>query len=118
MAARIKAEITELKNIGQEIKRLNAALLPLRQRKKLLEASILTYMKQGNGLSTINLSNVQISQVEKTTRERMTKSEKDGTAIQLLQQSGVVNPAKTYNALKEMTKGKQNVTQAIKLVEK
>ncbi len=118
MAARIKAEITELKNIGQEIKRLNAALVPLRQRKKLLEASILTYMKQGNGLSTINLSNVQISQVEKTTRERMTKSEKDGTAIQLLQQSGVANPTKTYNALKEMTKGKQNVTQAIKLVEK
>jgi hypothetical protein len=118
MAARIKAEILELKNIGQEIKRLNAVLAPLKQRKKLIETSILTYMKQGNGLTTINLSNVQISSIEKKTRERMTKSEKDGTAIQLLQQSGVANPSKTYRALQEMTKGKQQVTQAIKIVEK
>ena len=105
MSARIKADITELKNLGLEIKRLNAVLTPLKHRKKILETTILTYMKQGNGLTTINVSNVQISSIEKKTRERMSKSEKDETVIQLLQQSGVVNPSKTYRTLQEMTKG-------------
>ena len=119
-ALKIKTEINELKEIDKEIKRLNEAIRPLRQRKKQLEANILQYMNSNKGkeLTTIKVNDLEITAVEKTKHERMNKSEKESTAIQYLQQSGVPNPRKAYNDLQQMLKGAETTTKSLKVVNK
>ena len=108
---KIKADVQELTKINQEIKRLAIQMKQLRERKKKLEQDILTYMENTgqSGLVTIRAKDIEITAAEKRTRQRMSKEEKETTAIQLLQQSGVSNPKKTYRDLQEMLKGKEEI---------
>ena len=119
MSSKVKADINELKNINIEIKRLSEQLKPLRERKKQIEANILDYMKSSGqqGLTAIKMNNVEVVTVEKKTREKMSKDEKESTAVQLLQQSGISNAKKTYKDLQEMLKGKEKSMPALKLKE-
>jgi len=113
----VKADVNELKKIEAEIRRLNDLIKPLRKRKKEIEGKILTFMQSTGqqGLVKLKTNDIEVVAVEKTIRERVTKAEKEATAIQLLQQSGVQNPKKCYRDLQEMLKGKENVTQALKV---
>ncbi len=117
MANRAKADVLELKNINNEIKKLTELMKPLKSRKKVLEAQILDYMKSigDKGLTAIKLTDVEVVAVEKRTHEKMKKDEKENTAVQLLQQSGVQNPRKVFRDMQEMMKGKENVKKSVKL---
>ncbi len=117
---KIKTDINELKEINKEIKRLNDTIRPLRQRKKQLEEDILTYMNQNKNknLTTIKMSDIEIMAIEKVKHERINKTEKESTAIQLLQQSGVTNPRKVYSDLQSMLKGAETTTKQLKVVNK
>lgn len=117
MTTKIKADVQELTKINQEIKRLAIQMKQLRERKKKIEKDILAYMEQtGNhGLVTIRAKDVEITTAEKKTRQRLSKEEKENTAIQLLQQSGVSNPKKTYRDLQEMLKGKEEIHATLKV---
>jgi hypothetical protein len=114
---RVKADVSELKQINLEIKKLMTLMKPLKERKKLLEAQVLDYMKSvgDQGLKAIKMHDVEVVAVEKKVRERMKKEEKENTAIQLLHQSGVNNARKVYRDMQELTKGKENVKKQIKL---
>jgi hypothetical protein len=120
MSERIKLDVKELGSITAEIKRLQALIVPLRKRKITIESNILNYMTQTGpkGLTAIHTNTVQILAVEKKGRDRLTKSEKDTAAIQLLQQSGVRNANHTYKVLQETTKGKENITKTIKITDR
>ena len=117
MSSKVKADITELNNINNEIKRLSEQLKPLRERKKTIESNILAYMKTvgEEGCIKIKLNNLEVVTVEKKVREKMSKDEKEQTAVQLLQQTGVNNPKKTYKDLQEMLKGKEKSAPALKV---
>lgn len=115
-ALKIKQDVIELKKIDTEIKRINETLKPLRARKKEIEASLLEYIESTNGrVTTIKLNDVEVVSVEKTKHEKLSKDEKEKTAIQLLSQSGVSNAKKVYNDLQEMLKGKESTVPTLKL---
>ena len=117
---KIKADVTELKKIQEELKRMGEVMKPLRKRKKEIEENILNYMKSNGkqGLQGIKLNDMEIVAVEKKTHQKLNKSEKESTGVQLLQQSGVTNPRKVYHDLQEMLKGKEDTKQALKMMEK
>jgi hypothetical protein len=112
---KVKQDVSELKKIDIEIKRLSDQLRPLRQRKKEIEEALLTYMQKQGDVTTIKLNDVELYSIEKTKREKLGKDEKEKTAITLLQQSGVSNPKKTYSDLQEMLKGKESTVPSLKL---
>lgn len=115
---RIKGDVTELRAIEKEIKRLQDLLKPLRQRKKEIENQILTFMqKTNNGLQGLKMNGVEIQAVEKKVRERVNKEDKEQNAIRLLQQSGVHNARKTYKDLQEAMKGQETVKPVLRMKE-
>lgn len=115
--ARVKADVNELKNITDEINRLNAMLKPLRQRKKQIEEQILQFMERtgNNGLQQIKMNNVELVSVEKKHRERLRKEDKEKSAIELLQQSGIANARRVFNDLKDVMKGQETTTHVLKV---
>ena len=118
-ATKIKADISELKSINNNIQQLSEQLRPLRQRKKQLEESILQYMRSANQdqpINTIKMQDIQIVAVEKKVREKLSKDEKEDTAVKLLQQSGVANARKTFAELQEMMKGEEKTEKKIKVL--
>lgn len=117
---KIKSDVNELKKIQDELKRMNEVMKPLRKRKKEIEDNILDYMKTNGkqGLQGIKLNDLEIVAVEKKVHQKLKKSEKENTAVQLLQQSGVTNPRKLYHDLEEMLKGKEESKQALKMTDK
>jgi len=115
--AKVKNDINELKKITAELSKLNELAKPLRQRKKELETALLTYMNSADkkGISTISLPDIEVLSVEKTVREKLDKDEKEYTAVQLLEQSGIQNPKKVYYDLQELMKGAETKTKKLKL---
>jgi uncharacterized protein YydD (DUF2326 family) len=114
---KLKADINELKNIEQELKRLNELMKPLRIRKKEIESNILKFMETSNnnqGIAAIKMSDVEVVAVEKKTREKLHKEEKEQHAIQLLKNSGIQNASKVYNDLQELMKGKEHTQNKLK----
>ena len=116
-SAQIKLHVNELAKINAEIKRLSDIIKPLRQRKKQIEDGILQYMQSvGNqGLTSIKLKDMELVTIEKKTRQKLKKDEKENTAVQLLQQSGVANARKMFYSLQEAMKGKEEMTHALKI---
>ncbi len=117
--SRIKSDVTELKNIEKEIKRLNDLLKPLRNRKREIEEEVLKYMESTGekGLSAIKMNDVEVVAVEKKVRERLKKDEKEQKAIQVLHQNGVVNARRAFKDLQEMMKGKECTEHKLKIKE-
>ena len=115
-AVKIKQDVIELKKIDAEIRRINETLKPLRARKKELETTLLQYMESTNGgVTTIKLNDVEVVSIDKTKHEKLSKLEKEKTAVELLSQSGVSNAKKIYYDLQEMLKGKESVVPSLKL---
>ena len=114
--AKVKSDINELKKITAEISKLNELAKPLRQRKKELEAALLTYMNTSK--KNIELPDVEVVSIEKSAREKLDKDEKEYSAVQLLEQSGIQNAKKVYYDLQEVLKGKETTTRKLKLKDK
>ena len=114
---KVKSDINELKKVNAELARLNEQAKPLRQRKKELEANVLQYMQSSKNKG-IQLPDVEVVTVDKVVHEKLGKNEKEYTAVQLLEQSGVNNARKVYQDLQSIVKGKENITQKLKLKEK
>ncbi len=120
-ASQIKSDISELTNIDKELKRLNELAKPLRQRKKQLEESILNYMNTNGGdkgLKAIKMTDVQIECVQKKRHERLGKDDKEVNVVQYLASKGLNDPRKAYYELQELTKGKEEIKQSLKLKKK
>ena len=83
---KIKSDVNELKKIQDELKRMNEVMKPLRKRKKEIEDNILDYMKTNGkqGLQGIKLNDLEIVAVEKKVHQKLKKSVKENTAVQLL----------------------------------
>jgi len=117
-AAKIKQDVGELKNIDEKLRALHESIRPLRERKKQLEQSILQSMQsQGGsqGLTQIKLPDVEITAVQKKVREKVKKSEKETSAIALLQQSGVKNARNTFKELQQVMKGAEKEVKKLKV---
>jgi len=114
---KIKADIQELKLLNNSIAKCAEQLREYRQRKKQLEESIFNYMQHSEQpLNTIKMQDVEIVTIEKKFREKLKKDEKENTAVQLLQQSGVSNPRKTFKDLQEMMKGNEKTQKVLKVM--
>ena len=118
---KLKADISELKSIEQELKRLNELMKPLRTRKKEIESNILKFMESSNqqqggvgGIAAIKMSDVEVVAVEKKTREKLHKDEKEQHAIELLKSNGIQNASKVYSDLQEVLKGKEHTQNKLK----
>lgn len=117
---RLRADVQELQRINAEITRLNGLMKPLKERKRAIEANVMSFMKQqsangGSGLTSIKMSNVEVEAVEKRLRERMKKQEKEHVAVQFLQQLGVPNPQRSFSQLQELIKGDERTVKTLKL---
>jgi len=118
---KVRSDISELKKINAEISRLAQLMKPLKARKKEIEENVLAYMDEVNksqGVSVIKLQDVEVATVERRSRERMHKDDKEQAALQVLEQNGVANPKKLYYDLQEMMKGKTTITNKLQLKEK
>jgi hypothetical protein len=118
---KVRSDSTELKKINAEISRLAQLMKPLKARKKEIEENLLKYLAEVNktqGVNVIKLQDIEIAAVERRTRERLHKDEKEQAALQVLEQNGVANPRKLYSDLQEMIKGKTLVTNKLQMKEK
>lgn len=117
--ARVLAEMSELNQIKAELKRLRGLMEPLKQRQKQIEANMQQHMARTGerGLKKMidPRTNTQIELVEKKTRERMKKDEKEAMAVQFLQQMGVTNPRRAFAALQDVMKGEEQTVQTLQV---
>lgn len=117
--ARVLAEMSELNQIKAELKRLRDLMEPLKKRQKQIEANMQQHMTRTGerGLKKMidPRTNTQIELVEKKTRERLKKEEKETMAIQFLQQMGVTNPRRAFAALQDVMKGEEQTVQTLQV---
>ena len=94
-----QAYVSELKIIEGEMKRMNAHLKNLRERKKEVSAHLYSYMNE-RGME--QYGGFSLSKVKpKNARRRKKESEKKEAAIQLFRQAGISNPENFYGQFKE-----------------
>ncbi len=120
MQSKVKSDVSALKKINAELARLNELCKPLRKQKKEIEVRLLEYMnaKKGEPIQSIQLPDAEVVSIEATKREKLDKDEKEYSACQLLEQSGINNAKKVYYDLQEILKGKETTTRKLKLKEK
>jgi hypothetical protein len=99
-------EVQQLKQITIEIKRLSSQLKTLRDKKKIIEGRILTYLDKTNknGASTRDML---VLAREKTISTRKKQTEKSNDVAQILQQAGVNNVTETLSQVMTALKGEE-----------
>jgi len=112
----VKADLTELKDVAQEIFNLNAQLKKLRLRKKELEASTMDYLDktEKNG---IRLGNIVFIIGEKNARARKKKADVEKDTAEVLKKYGVPENevAGALKDLDESRKGEQSSMSVLKM---
>lgn len=106
MASEVAEKMNELKNLVAEMKRLNTTLREMRDRKKEIEADILTYIEE-NELPGFKFNEIVVLKTESTVRTRKKKKEKDEEIIKVLEEAGIADAKNVCEKLKNAGKGEE-----------
>ncbi len=103
--------IVELNSIQNEIKKRNAEMKKLRERKKTLEGSIQTFL-QKNGKTAIKYQGITYSCEPKKRRIRKKEAEKKEDTIDALTSRGIrkADATELYKLMKDSMKGREEVS--------
>ena len=110
--SKIKAMISELSSVSDEIKRLNKQRLKLLKRKKVLDQQIIEYLDE---TEKKGVKYQGTSVVTKGTRGRKKKKEKEQDAIDVLKAYGVINSDKIMKEVLEAMRGEKNQNTVLRL---
>ena len=112
--ADIKGNLVELHHIEQEIRRLSKELKTFRTRKKGLEDSILTFIKDTNQPG-IKYKGIAIVPKTKNTRKYKKKADKEKDGTYILEKYGIQNSDKILKELVEAMKGEEESVEKLKV---
>jgi predicted transcriptional regulator len=104
MANAVRDDMKELYAIEAELKQVNAKARQLRARKKELTNRILEHLDETDGPG-YQYHELQVVRKPGTTHSRLKKGEKKNNIIQALEESGISEPEKVYEAITNASKG-------------
>lgn len=116
MSAKIFGDLKELKNITNEIKRLNIKLKELRLNKSEIEDRIKEYLEEEDQVG-VKFENMIIMTQQKTKRSRMGKKEKEASASAVLEGMGIENPQEALKQIMESMKGEEELVSSLQVKE-
>lgn len=116
MAQKVIGDLRELKNISNEIKRMNLEMKVLRLKKKEIEERIIDYLHEAEQPG-VKYGDIIVLSKERTVRKRLKKKEKEEKAIGVLEELGVTNPKDALHTILDSMKGEEMVSESIQLKE-
>jgi len=99
-------EVQQLKNINVEIKRLSGQLKNLREKKKMIESNILTYLDKTNK-NGATAKDILVLAREKTVNTRKNEKAKSADISAILAHAGVNNVQETVSQVLGALKGEE-----------
>ena len=112
--SQIVAELSQLKEIEKELKRLSGLSRELKKKKEVIETRVLTYLNKTkrDGVKT---QDIMVLSKEKVSRPSKPKDEKEKDVQQILQRVGVRNTEQAYQEIMEAMKGEERRKQGLVL---
>lgn len=112
--AEIVGDVNELKNIGEEIKRLNVRMRQLRNRYKEVESKICSFLKEKDQPG-LKYKGMAIFAEDKEYRQYKNPKIKKDDAASILKQYGISDSSKIIEEIVEAMKGPTQSKKKIKL---
>lgn len=110
----IKGQMNELDEISIEIKLLNDKLTKLRKRKKTIEENIGDYL-DSNNKPGFKCNGKIVTKLEKETRKRLNKRDKEENMKNILRQYGINDSDTVCNQILNSIKGDSKTISTIKI---
>ncbi len=117
-ATAIRANMNELKSITTEMKKLQAQIKTLKDRKLQVESKLVEYLKtlpDDDDTKGIKFRDMTVFLKERKTHQRVKKEDLNQNVYSILSNSGVKNPEEVYKKLKESMKGKEERKPGLKI---
>jgi len=115
-SAQIAINMSELKNINVELKRLGQQMKILKTKKKEIEENIADYLKEMES-EAARYKNMIVISKEKKHRIKKNKVEREHELSSILQKAGIHNTDKVLHEIKEALKGKETMINCLKIKE-
>ena len=113
-AQQIQLSMKELREIEMEIQRMKTELKKLVEKEKKLKSYINQYVHD-NELPGLKYQDFTVLAVEKKTRQRKTKVERNQELEDILSQHGIRDTQEVLNEITEALKGKEEIKLAVKI---
>jgi hypothetical protein len=117
-ATAIRANMNELKSITTEMKKLQAQIKTLKDRKLQVESKLVEYLKtlpDDDDTKGIKFRDMTVFLKERKTHQRVKKEDLNQNVYSILSNSGVKNPEEVYKKLKDSMKGKEERKPGLKI---
>jgi hypothetical protein len=115
-SAQIAINMSELKNINVELKRLGQQMKILKTKKKEIEENIADYLREMES-EAARYKNMIVISKEKKHRIKKNKVERENELSSILQKAGIHNTDKVLHEIKEALKGKETMINCLKIKE-
>jgi len=115
-SAQIAINMSELKNINVELKRLGQQMKILKTKKKEIEENIADYLKEMES-EAARYKNMIVISKEKKHRIKKNKVERENELSTILQKAGINNTDKVLQEIREALKGKETMINCLKIKE-
>ncbi len=116
MSTPIVGDLKELRNIVNEIKRLQNETRGLRLRKKVVEDKICDFPEDNNQLG-IKIDSIAVIKKEKKQRHKKNKTEKEECATAILDKEGIKNSKHVLKTVLDSMKGEEYLTEGLQIKE-
>jgi hypothetical protein len=112
--SRVAEDMRELNQIVNELKIIATKSKELRSRKKELELQILQYLESTDAPG-LKFKELVVLKTEHTTRTRLKKKEKQENMFKILEDNGVVEVQKVYDAICKSGIGQEKIAPKLKV---
>jgi hypothetical protein len=113
-AQQIQLMMKDLRNIEQELKRLNSQVKIYRDQKKDIETQISKYLEEKDQPG-LKYQDLLVLTGESKRRTRKKKEERELDLMSILESKGIRNARETVNEIMETMKGKQVIRPVLKI---
>jgi hypothetical protein len=112
--SQIVSELSQLKDIEKELKRLYGITRELKKKKETIEQRVLTYLNKikRDGVKT---QDIMVLSKEKVSRPSKPREEKEKDVQEILQRMGIRNTEQAYKEITDAMKGEERKKQALVL---
>lgn len=115
-SAQIAINMSELRNINVELKRLGQQMNVLKTKKKEIEENIADYLREMES-EAARYKNMIVIAKPKKHRIKKGKVERENELAMILQKAGINNTDRVLNEIKEALKGKETMINCLKIKE-
>ena len=115
-SAQIAINMSELRNINVELKRLGQQMNVLKTKKKEIEENIADYLREMES-EAARYKNMIVIAKPKKHRIKKGKVERENELTMILQKAGISNTDRVLNEIKEALKGKETMINCLKIKE-